>query len=409
MKKLTLLLISFLFILLNNFAYTQDSEYIEIIQNGLRYNTTIEDSCAQYEESGYSFLDKTTMASNITFVSLNVILISGAAFTLGAAIHKYRQVLINYWANLNTSSKSMGLSEILPSTMPQSYLDHLQTIDDILSCNFYTESINNPKRWLKFPIYGAFKKEETSWRDCICRNSSKRKGREYLYGYLYRKGNYSVEIKCHFDIKKPSEVNTKNFYRINTFFKNYTKGIRRDPEFSPLQETYIKDGLNNGSDGGDNGADDLEKGLGGLDNGSDEVDNGYTNRIPPHPHLNIKNIFNSYLPDVKNFLDNFLNKENFHDPQLPLGLIKDNPYHNILKLLKKDESINYTLIGETYDSTYKKPTTHLYCLFPTYPKNASNEKGYNIVLHLTRRGEAYLICAGTLPEDKELNKTSRRK
>lgn len=369
MKKISSFLISLSLIVSNNYACAQEDQLIEIIQNGVRYNTTIHDFCSQYEESGYSFLDKTTMGSNITFISLNCVLIGGAAFTLGTAIHRYRRSLINYWDNLNTSSEIMEIAEILPPTMPQVYIEHLQTIDDILSADLSAPSTRNAKGWLKFPIYGVFKKKENSWFDHLTCYQFKRGMKEYLYGYLYKNGDYSVEISCHFDIRRPEEVNTGNLYKINTIFKNYTKGIKKNPSFSPRYD------LN------EHTSSDLENG-------------GY---VPAHPYLNLESCSNVHLPDVQSFLESFIKERNFSQSHFPLGIRDDNPFTALLTLLETDDRVKFSLSGDKYNNRDKKPNTHLYFLFPTYPENKKDKEAYSIILHIMQRGKEYLTYEGIIP------------
>ncbi len=379
MKRISVLLASISLIVANNYAWTQESDYIEVIQNGIRYNTTVENFCARYtqsqsEDEGWSVLDATTTLNNLTFITLNPLLIGGSLFTLGAVAYKYRRLILNYWHNLNTSSEAMEVEEILPATMPRLYRDHLQAIDDILSAGLSTNRTSNLPSWSKFPIYGIFNTKENSWLNYILCGKFVKVPEEYLYGYLYTTDSYQAEMECHFHIIDPIKLNTSNFYKVNTFFKNYTKGRKQDPQFSPsrgFQET-TKKVVGNFSD--------LEMGK----------------YIAAHSHLNMENFNNLNIEDAQEFLDNFLDKKNFsHSYPLQWGE-DNNPFRALLELSKKDDRVKVTLIKEINDKS--ELITHLYFLFPTYPETITEKESFSIVLHIIQRGAENFTYKGFIPK-----------
>ncbi|WP_010303114.1 hypothetical protein [Candidatus Odyssella thessalonicensis] len=377
MNRISVLLVSICSLVTNNYAWTQQNDYIEVIQNGVKYNTTVESFCAQYTQSeneDWSVLDVTTTLNNLTFITLNPLLISGSLFTLGAAVYKYRRLILNYWYNLNTSSETMEVEEILPATMPGLYRDYLQAIDDILSTGFPTHRKSNLSDWWKFPIYGRFNTKRNSWLSYILCNKLVKSSEDYLYGYLYINDSYQVEMKCHFHIINPEKINTNNFYKINTFFKNYTRGLKVDPKFSPsrgLQETTRK-----------------------IEGNSSDLEMG--KYIAAHPHLNIEKFNTLDIEEAQKFLDSFLDKNNFSQ-SYPFQWGKDNnPFRALLELSKTDDRVKVSWVKEINDKS--ELLTHLYFLFPTHPETLTDKESFSIVLHITQRDAEGFIYKGFIPK-----------
>ncbi|WP_032113707.1 hypothetical protein [Candidatus Paracaedibacter symbiosus] len=97
-------------------------------------------------------------------------------------------------------------------------------------------------------------------------------------------------------------------------------------------------------------------------------------------------------------MDSFLRERNFLEGHFPLGIIENNPFKSILRLLETDDRVKASLSGEEYNHTYKEPITHLYFLFPTHLEATNDKATYSIALHIMQRGKEYLTYEGIIPE-----------
>lgn len=274
--------------------------------------------------------------------------------------------------------KAWVIEEVLSSTMDASYLENLKAIDDVLSEDALYGNRVIETAWKKLPIFGYINSNLSSWMDYLnCNKCRKLKDNNYLYGYYYENGDYLIEIKRHFCVKPPNEITELNdFYQINPVFKKYGKGIKENPEYSPLLPTPI-----------------------GKDEESAKL-------FPAHPHVKNQNLLkeNIHIPDVKAFLEDFLKNGNFLKKHFSSRCLVDNPFNTFLELRERDlklpegeHKIQLTLVGEQSSEKNKTPSTHLYFLFPTVSQGKEKEERYKTLLHITKLGKEYIVYKGVIP------------
>jgi hypothetical protein len=363
-KKLTIFSTCFVTLMSQYAASTAiNDENIEYIINGTRHNSTLADFCNNYcisdqsTDAEASWLDYTGAVSNVTFIAFNCTALAGTAFTL----YKYRHFMFHKKPAL-LSSESMEIKEILPLTMPENYRTILTEIDEVLS----TEALEASKdsKWKKFPIYGQFREEESSYVDRLTINWFKGKPRELLYGYVYENGPYTIEIKYHFNIKSPHRINKKNFYQINPIFKNITRSVKEDPKFTPSTQKENVEG-------------DVEMGV-----------------IPAHPNINSSTFLYDPQQAIE-FLEQFLKSGRFFKSHFPSRLLTHNPFKSIITELQEEESqLEAFYVKEEEESALE----HLYILFPTYVEDQKDKEEYKIILHMVK--EHYY--EGSIPKRSHL-------
>jgi hypothetical protein len=260
------------------------------------------------------------------------------------------------------SHRDMPIDEVLSSTMHDFQSHHLREIDRVLSEGITESQKISAKNWMKSPIFGHLENSQMSFFDCftckICSNE------DYLYGYQYENGEYLVKLHRYFDLKSPEDIEKlDDFYKINPYFKEKRKGIRKHPKYSPR----ITDG-----------------------------------RQEQHPYVNAETIQSPDIEGIKKFLKGFL--ESF-DNKLEFYRSKKRKAKNVPDDLKKLDGAFKKLLNLSQHATQninlvlrtQGEKQHLYFLFPSQ-KDENQDSNYSIMLHLVSN---YLEPKEPTPVDSE--------